>query len=140
MRTHPGIESLTMAAARRRFAGSIEVWIRPTSVAATPGRPRRNPSPRAHSAGDESHGLGASSSVAQLAACRAGDGFRAWLAYAAHGHAEVLALDDHNHPARLQDVVDRIGDLGGESFLHLRSLGVDINEAGELAEPGDLPV
>ena len=55
-------------------------------------------------------------------------------------HAEVLALDDHNHPARLQDVVDRVGDLGGESFLHLRSLGVDVNEAGQLAEPGDLPV
>ena len=41
-------------------------------------------------------------------------------------------------PTRLQDVVDGVGDLGGQSLLHLGSFGVDIDEASKLAEPGDL--
>ena len=37
-------------------------------------------------------------------------------------------------------LIDGIGDLGGQPLLHLGSLGVEIDEAGQLAEPGDLAV
>ena len=56
----------------------------------------------------------------------------------AHGHAEVLGLDHHDHAARLEDLHERVGDLGGQPLLHLRALGVDVDEPGQLGQPGDL--
>ena len=55
---------------------------------------------------DQPHRLGAGGRVAQLAADGRGDGPRAGLADAAHRHAQVLALDDDDDPARLE-VLDR---------------------------------
>ena len=69
----------------------------------------------------------------RLPAHGAGDGARPGLADAAHGHAQVLALDDHDDAARLQDPHQGVGDLGGEPLLHLRALGVDVDQPGELA-------
>ena len=76
----------------------------------------------------------------QLAAYGAGYGLRAWLANAAHGHAQVLAFDHHDHPARFQNAIDGIGDLRGQPLLHLGSFGIEIDEAGQFAEPGDLAI
>ena len=52
----------------------------------------------------------------------------------------MLALDHHDHPARLQDAVDGIGDLGGQPLLHLGAFRIEIDEPGQLAEPGDLAI
>ena len=66
--------------------------------------------------------------------------FEPGLRTPAHGHAQVLTFDHHDHPARLQDAVDGLGDLGGQSLLHLGALRVEINKTSQLAEPGDLAV
>ena len=82
----------------------------------------------------------ASARVAGLRSCaadRGGDGLGAGLADAAHGHAEVLALDHHDHAARLEDARPGLGDLGGQPFLDLRSFGVQVDQPGELLQPGD---
>ena len=55
---------------------------------------------------DEAHRLGPGGRVvAEQAADGRGDGGRARLAHAAHRHAQVLGLDDHDDAARLQHVL-----------------------------------
>ena len=78
--------------------------------------------------------------VAQLAAHGRGDRLRAGLADPAHRHAHVLALDDDDHAARLQDLHQRVGDLRGQPLLHLRAAGVDVDQPGQLRQAGDLAV
>ena len=46
---------------------------------------------------DEAHRLGSGRGITQLAADGAGDGLGSGLAYAAHRHTEVLALEDGDH-------------------------------------------
>jgi hypothetical protein len=58
---------------------------------------------------------------------------------ASHGHAQVLALDDHHARLAGAEVLDEgVGDLRGEPLLDLRTLGEHVDEPGELAQPGDL--
>ena len=73
----------------------------------------------------------------KLAAHRRGDRRRAGLADPAHRHAQVLALDDDDDAARLEDAHERVGDLRGEPLLDLRPLGEDVDQPGELGQPGD---
>src|SRR6478609_6827393 len=89
---------------------------------------------------DQRHRLGTGRGAVHDAADGGGDRARARLAHPPHGHAQVLGLDHHDHAARLQQADQGVRDLGGEPLLHLRSLGVDVDEPGELGEPGDLAV
>ena len=41
-------------------------------------------------------------------------------------------------PRGLEDLHQRVGDLGGQPLLHLRALGVDVDQPGQLGQPGDL--
>src|SRR6478752_7000600 len=86
------------------------------------------------------HGLCSSGRVAQLAADRRGDGAGPGLADATHRHAQVLGLDDDDDALDVEVLDHRVGDLGREALLHLGAPGVDLDEAGELRQPGDPPV
>ena len=50
----------------------------------------------------------------------------------------MLGLDDDDDPARLEAVLEGVGHLRGESLLHLRTAGVEVDEPGDLRQPGDL--
>lgn len=50
----------------------------------------------------------------------------------------MLGLDDHDDPLGPEVGHEGVGDLGGDLFLHLRAAGEDLDEAAELAQPGDL--
>src|SRR6478672_6091820 len=82
------------------------------------------------------HGLCSSGQVAQLAADRRGDGAGPGLADATHRHAQVLGLDDDDDALDVEVLDHRVGDLGREALLHLGAPGVDLDEAGELRQPG----
>ena len=41
------------------------------------------------------------------------------------------------HAARVEHLDHRVGDLGGQPFLHLGPLGEAVDQAGELRQPGD---
>ena len=49
----------------------------------------------------------------------------------------MLALDDGDHPAGVQALHHGIGHLGREPLLHLWTAGVDVDQPGDLAQPGD---
>src|SRR6185312_1471719 len=53
-----------------------------------------------------------------------GHGQRAGLCHAAQRHAHMLGLDHHRNAARLEDLVDRDGDLRGQMLLRLQPLRV----------------
>ncbi|MDI2023154.1 hypothetical protein PJL18_03702 [Paenarthrobacter nicotinovorans] len=76
----------------------------------------------------------------ELTAHRAGDGLRAGLADAAHGHTHVFTFDDDDRPARVEVLHQGLHDLRGEALLHLRPAGVDIHQPCQLAEAGHLAV
>src|SRR5690606_10828405 len=87
---------------------------------------------------DQGHGLAAGTRVVpEHAAHGAGDGAGPGGAHAAHRHAHVLRLDHDDRAGRTELVHQRIGDLEGEPLLHLRASGVDVDQAGELAQPRD---
>ena len=62
---------------------------------------------------------------------------RAGLADPAHRHAQVLGLDHDDHALRVQLADQRVGDLRGQPLLHLRAPGVEVDQPGELGQPGD---
>src|SRR4030081_649958 len=69
---------------------------------------------------DEGHALGPGAGVVpEEAADGRGDGEGAGLADAPHRHAEVFGFDDDQDAARLQDLFDGVGHLGGEPLLDL---------------------
>lgn len=59
------------------------------------------------------------------------------LVYAARRHAMVRRLDDDADASGLENVLNRIGNLCGHLFLDLKTLGVDVNHARELADADD---
>src|SRR6185437_10916891 len=73
----------------------------------------------------------------ELAPEGGGSRHRILLLDAAHHHAKMRGFDDHGHPKRVKCFLDRMEDLGGQPFLHLKTAGVDVHYAGDLAEPGD---
>ena len=58
----------------------------------------------------------------------------------ARGHALVLRLDDHRHAARIEHLLDRVGDLRGQLFLDLQPLGIGVDQPGQLADAHHAPV
>src|SRR5580700_10239492 len=90
---------------------------------------------------DELHGLGPRGGVvAEETSYRRGHGEGARLLDAAHGHAQVLGLDDDEDAPRREDLLDGVGDLGRHALLDLEAAGVAVDEAGELGEAGDAAV
>lgn len=80
---------------------------------------------------------------------RLGPGHRAGLEHTAHGggggagarltdsphrHAEVLGLHDHDDSARFELAHHRVGDLRGETLLHLRPLRVQVDDPRQLRQ------
>ena len=59
----------------------------------------------------------------------------AGLVHAARGHALVRRLDDHGDAARLQHLLQRVGDLRRQLLLDLQALGIDLDHARELVMP-----
>ena len=56
----------------------------------------------------------------------------------AHDHAEVFCFNDDAYPHGINGVLDRLGDLVGQSFLDLEPPGVHFHQAGDLAQANDL--
>ena len=46
----------------------------------------------------------------------------------------MFGLDDHADAARMQVVVEPVGDLLGEAFLHLGAVGEEFHHAGEFGQ------
>mgnify|MGYP000061006275 FL=1 len=74
------------------------------------------------------------------AAHGAGGGGRAGLLHTAHAHAHVLGLQNHDHALRVQLFDQRVGDLRGQTFLHLRSFRESIHQARELRQSADASI
>ena len=55
-------------------------------------------------------------------------------------HATLTAAIDHGHALRLQVLLNRIGDLLGQLLLNLQTLGVDVDDASQLAQPDHAPI
>src|SRR5699024_9423628 len=90
---------------------------------------------------DQAHRLGPSTVTGpENTSYRRGDRLRTGLAYPTHGHAQVFGLHHDDDSARIQIVHERVGDLSRETFLHLRTARVHVDETGKLAQPGDPPV
>ncbi len=62
---------------------------------------------------------------------------RAGLVHAASRHAEVFGLEHHGNAFRIQDFLNRVGDLGRHLFLNLEALGVSIDNPRELRDADD---
>ena len=50
----------------------------------------------------------------------------------------MLGFDNDDRSPRLKDPHDRISDLGGETLLHLRPAGKNIDKARQFRQSGDL--
>jgi hypothetical protein len=68
---------------------------------------------------------------------RARDRDRVLFLDAAHRHAEVRSLHDDADAERPDLVAQRLGDLTGQSFLHLQAARKDLDQARDFAEPND---
>ena len=67
---------------------------------------------------DEVHEFLSGVFVFQECSCEfRGGGDGVLLLNTAHGHAEVLGLDDHGHADGVEHFLQAILDLGGEAFL-----------------------
>ena len=51
-----------------------------------------------------------------------------------HTHAEVLGFDDDGHAHRVQDLLQTVFDLGGQSFLQLQAAGEAFYHAWDLTQ------
>ncbi len=51
----------------------------------------------------------------------------------------MIRLDHHRHPARVQHLLDGIGDLRCQLLLNLKPLGIGIHHAGQLGNADDAP-
>src|SRR5699024_891733 len=86
----------------------------------------------------QTHGLVAGGWFAQLAAHRRRHGLGVWFLYPAHGHAHVFGGHHHDGAGRVEVFHNRFDDLGGQAFLDLGTAGVEVHQAGQFRQPGDL--
>ena len=85
---------------------------------------------------DERQRLGARRlAFLESAAHGAGGGGRAGLLHTAHAHAHVLGLQNHDHALRVQLLDQRVGDLRGQTLLHLRSFRERIHQRASFDNP-----
>jgi hypothetical protein len=73
---------------------------------------------------DQGKELGARGGVvAELAVQGRGDRVGAGCSYAAYGHAQMLGCYDDTHAARRKVILEPVGDLLRQPFLHLGAAG-----------------
>ena len=53
--------------------------------------------------------------------------------YATHHHTEMRSICRNSHTGRLQDLLERIGNLIGQPFLYLQPSGKDVSDTCQLA-------
>ena len=70
----------------------------------------------------------------------AGGGDRVLLLYAAHLHAHVLGFNDYHDAQRVECLLDALLNLKCHPFLHLQTVGEDIDYSGYLAEACDVAI
>jgi hypothetical protein len=71
---------------------------------------------------------------------RAGGGTGRRLLYSTHDHAKVPTFHDNRYAQWLDRVDNGVGDLSGETFLHLQPARVDFGNASELGQADDLSI
>ena len=58
----------------------------------------------------------------------------AGLLHAAHAHAHVLSLEHHHDALRIQLLDQGVGNLRGQTLLHLRTLRIHFDQARQLRQ------
>lgn len=67
-------------------------------------------------------------------------GYRTHLLHTAHLHTHVLGLYHHHHAKRMESLLDALAYLLGESLLHLKTMGEDVNNTCYLAKTSDITI
>ena len=78
--------------------------------------------------------------VTETAKHAASDQIRIGFAHSACGHAMVRSPDEDAYSARLEYIVDDVGNLGCEFFLDLQAFGESFNNPGEFADAHHAPI
>ena len=73
----------------------------------------------------------------EFAGAIVGNGDGSLLLDAPHLHAEVTGFDHDDDPFGLEGLGQTVADLRRETLLHLKAAGIDLDQAGYLAEPYD---
>ena len=85
--------------------------------------------------GDKGEELGSGGGVAaKLAVECGGDGCGPGRCHATHGHAEMFGFYDDPHTARCYVVLEPVGDLLGEPFLHLGAAREQLDHPSQLRQ------
>ena len=92
---------------------------------------------------DQGEELGPGGGFAELAVQCRGDCRGAGGRDAANRHAQVLGLDDDTDTAGCDLFLEPVGDLLGQSFLHLGAAGEQLDNSGQLGQaeypvPGEI--
>jgi hypothetical protein len=83
--------------------------------------------------GNQGKELGARGGVtAKLAMQRGGDRIGARCSHAAYGHAQMLGRYDNTHTARRKLILEPVGDLLRQPFLHLGAAGEQFDNPSQL--------
>ena len=85
--------------------------------------------------GDQGKELRARSGVAaELAVQCGGDSTGARCSYATNRHAQMLGFHDDTQTARRNVILEPVGDLLRQPFLHLRAAGEELDDPGQLGQ------
>src|SRR6476620_5139046 len=88
--------------------------------------------------GDKGKELGARGGVAaELTMQRGGDRIRARGSDAPYGHAQMLGGYDDTHTARRKMILEPVGDLLRQPFLHLGAAGEQLDHPRQLGQAQD---
>jgi hypothetical protein len=85
--------------------------------------------------GDQGKELGARGGVvAELAVQCGGDRMSAGRSDAAYSHAQMLGCDDDTHTARCKLILEPVGDLLSQPFLHLGAAAKQFDHPSQLGQ------
>ena len=70
----------------------------------------------------------------------AGGGDAVLFLHTAHLHAHVACFDHNHHSEGVEGLLDALLDLERHALLDLQAVGIYVDNAGYLAEPGDVSV
>src|SRR6266536_4243472 len=69
-----------------------------------------------------------------------GHGLRVLLFNAAHHHAKMASFNNDTYPLRLDNFLDRLGNLSSQALLYLQAARESFNQSRNLAQPDYLTV
>ena len=75
--------------------------------------------------------------MAELTVYCGGDRVGPGCSYATYGHALMFGFDDDAQTARRNLILEPVGDLLGQPFLHLRAASEELDHASQLRQPKD---